>query len=67
MHYLVKQLLNNEAVLALWKKQNTLGNLSICEEALLYSALYAKEPKQILYKEWSVRSGYCRRHTRYYR
>ena len=48
MHYLVKQLLNNEAVLALWKKQNTLGNLSICEEALLYSALYAKEPKQIL-------------------
>lgn len=48
MHFLVKQLLNNEAVLALWKKQNTLGNLSITEEALLYAALYAKEPQQIM-------------------
>ena len=48
MHYLVKQLLSNEAVLALSKKLNTLGNLSICEEALLYSALFAKEPRQIL-------------------
>ena len=48
MHYLVKQLLNNEAVLSLWKKQNHLGNLSITEEALLYAALFAKEPRQIL-------------------
>ena len=48
MHFLVKQLLNNEAVLALWKKQNTLGNLSITEEALLYAALYAREPQQIM-------------------
>lgn len=48
MHYLIKQLLHNEAVLALTKKQNHLGNLTVTEEALLYAALYAKAPRQIL-------------------
>lgn len=48
MHFLVNQLLENEAVAALSKHQSVLGNLNITEEALLYAAMYAKEPKKLL-------------------
>ena len=48
MNCLLNELVKNPAVESLLRKESSLGNLSLTEEALLYAALYRQSRQSLL-------------------